>query len=275
MSKKTIPSNEPKGRVITAMQSTGRVGKSTALESLMAYFDFAEVPYTATDADAEHQTLSSRFDDVKTVALNEADDLLKLYKRACKTAPVELIDIPAQKTDFILDVLERFNVIDLAAEEGVRLTVLLFIADDPAAEASLKKVVLHCEDRVDYVAIKNPARFKSSHFDGSGLEKTLAGWGTPIVTMPAVTQSTLDELQRAKARANRWLPIAEAMQSEGFNKFAAHELQHFLNAMYGQWHAARARLLPAGVEAKRSPVLLGEKGEVAKTALDLEVNLGD
>lgn len=62
---------------------------------------------------------------------------------------------------------------------------------------------------------------------------------------------------------------------EGFNKFAAHELQHFLNSMYRQWHEGRSRLLPAGVEPKRGPVLLGEKGDAGKMALDLEVNLGD
>ena len=49
-------------RFITCFQSSGRIGKSTALEGILAWVDFAGVPVAAVDCDAEHLILSKRFD---------------------------------------------------------------------------------------------------------------------------------------------------------------------------------------------------------------------
>jgi hypothetical protein len=46
---------------VTCFQSSGRIGKSTMFEGILAWARFAEIPVGAVDCAAEHLTLSKRF----------------------------------------------------------------------------------------------------------------------------------------------------------------------------------------------------------------------
>jgi hypothetical protein len=52
-----------KRRFIACTQSTGRVGKSTVAEGLIAWLRCAGIQFAAIDADSQHQTLFHRYPD--------------------------------------------------------------------------------------------------------------------------------------------------------------------------------------------------------------------
>ncbi len=56
-------------RLVTCFQSSGRIGKSTVFEGILAWARFAGIPVAAVDCDAEHRTLSKRFTAILTVRL--------------------------------------------------------------------------------------------------------------------------------------------------------------------------------------------------------------
>jgi hypothetical protein len=58
MSDKTA--KEAPRRMLTSLQSTGRIGRSTLKQALMSWFSYAGIEFNAIDADPEHHTLSSR-----------------------------------------------------------------------------------------------------------------------------------------------------------------------------------------------------------------------
>ena len=261
-----------KTRLLTAVQSLGAVGKSTVAECAAAFARTCKVSCRVADADEEHRTLSYRDQQADPVSFREPDDLLRLIRRAGKGPQLEIIDIPAQKTDFILATFEKFNLLELVAENQVRITVLLFVADTPAAEESLAKTVESFNDGVDYLVVKNPARYKSRHYEGSQLQSDLLALGAEEIEVPVLTQMTLDELQRAQGKLGRWLSLAEAAQHETINRYSQHEIQFFLNRMFAQFYDARQLLFPGGVESAWKPLIQNPK---TRLKINTRLNLAE
>jgi len=49
-----------KHRFVTCLQSSGRIGKSTVMEGIMTWADFAGVPYAAVDCDADPALIENK-----------------------------------------------------------------------------------------------------------------------------------------------------------------------------------------------------------------------
>lgn len=231
-----------KGRLLTSMQSTGRVGKSTMSEAVLSWLTYAGVPWQAVDCDAEHKTLSARFPErVRFFPVEDNDKLLALFNYA-GSAPVELIDFPAQATQFLLEGMERFRVLDILEEKGIRLTAFLYAADDATAESSLARIVRAFGERADYLVVKNPARFRSEKFEASKAAQLLAEKGSPVIELPALTTTTLKELSEAAAKEKRWLPMTDALPH--LTTGPRMETEFFLNRVFAQCEDAAGVLLP-------------------------------
>ena len=65
---------------------------------------------------------------------------------------------------------------------------------DSTATASLAKTYRALGDRVDYLLIKNPARFRSHAFDESALAELFKKNRVPILELPTVTATTIQAL---------------------------------------------------------------------------------
>src|SRR5271168_2912368 len=101
-------------------------------------------------------------------------ELLRLFRRVLKdAAPVHIIDTRAQADALILAALEELQVLEVCAEQGVRLTFFLFPTDDTESMTNVGQLFLHAGDRVDYVIVHNPAKARGDLFRGSHLEKEL------------------------------------------------------------------------------------------------------
>ena len=231
-------------RFITCFQSSGRIGKSTALEGILAWADFAGVPIAAVDCDAEHLTLSKRFPEAVFVdATKSNDEFLQLILSLPET-PLALADFPAQATDFLLKAMESLRVLDALDQRGTRMTILMFAADDPTATASMAKTYRVLGDRVDYLLVKNPARFRSQIFDESPLAEVFRKNEVPVLELPAVTTTTLQQIAAASAQRKKHLTFSEAAKLPGLHQMCRFEIEHFLNRVFVQCEDAAEVLVP-------------------------------
>src|SRR4051794_27045385 len=116
-------------RLITCFQSTGRVGKSTTVEAIIEWLNYAGIEWVAVDSDAEHRTLSRRYAEKVRFfdATESADSFLRLLQ-SLPSVPVALADFPAQATEFLLGAMEQFRGLDALDAQHIRMTVLLFVA---------------------------------------------------------------------------------------------------------------------------------------------------
>src|ERR1035441_54690 len=112
-------------------QSKGNLGKSFEAEFRTAWLDKLGVPWNGSDLDDRHHTFAHRHREaVRSYHLgNEHESktaLLSLFRRVLKdSAPVHVIDTRAQADALILGALEELQVLDVCAEQGVRLTFFL------------------------------------------------------------------------------------------------------------------------------------------------------
>ena len=145
-------------------QSKGNLGKSFEAEFRAAWLDKLGVSWNGSDLDDRHHTFAQRHpDNVKSYQLgNEHESktaLLSLFRRVMKdSAPVHLIDTRAQADALILSALEELQVLEICAEEGIRLTFFLFPTDDTESMNNVGKLFLYGGDSVDYVIVQNPAK---------------------------------------------------------------------------------------------------------------------
>ncbi len=251
--------NKINHRLVTCFQSSGRIGKSTALEGILAWARFAGIPVALVDCDAEHRTLSKRFHEAAFVdATKSNDEFLKLVMDL-PDAPLAVADFPAQATDFLLNAMESLRVLDALDARETRMTILMFAADDPTATASMAKTFRALGNRVDYIIIKNPARFRSQAFDDSALADLFKRNRVPVLELPAITATTLQEIQNASAERKKHLTFAEAVKIPAIHQMCRFELEHFLNRVFTQCEDAAHVLVPASATIKNKVTRPGDK----------------
>jgi hypothetical protein len=239
-----MPEPEINHRFITCFQSSGRIGKSTTLEGILAWASFAGVPVAIVDCDGEHLTLSKRFPEAAFVdATRSKDEFLQLMT-SMPESPISVADFPAQATEFLLDSMQSLRVLDALESNGTRMTVLMFAADDPTATASMAKTYRALGNRVDYVVVKNPARFRSRLFDESSLADLFRQNKVPVIELPAITATTIQQINAASAERKRHLTFAEAVKIPSLHAMCRFEIEHFLNRIYVQCEDAAEILVP-------------------------------
>lgn len=247
-------------------QSKGNLGKSFEAEFRTAWLDRLGIAWNGSDLDDRHRTFASRHREiVRSYQLgNEGESksaLLTLFRRVLKdTAPVHVIDTRAQADALILSALDELQVLDVCAEQHVRLTFFLFPTDDTESMTNLGRLFLYAGDRVDYVIVHNPAKARGDLFKGSGLEKQLAEFGAKAITLPTMTPTTLLAMEKAEATANRGLSFAELSHPEDgyLERLLAGEIQWAMQKMFRQYDAIADLLLPTYSIPKRKPETTAE-----------------
>lgn len=213
-------------------------------EGIIAWARFAGIPVAMVDCDAEHLTLSKKFPEAAFVdATWSTDDFLKLIM-ALPDAPLAVADFPAQATDFLLRAMESLRVLDALDECETRMTILMFAADDPTATASMAKTYRALGNRVDYVLVKNPARFRSNAFDETAMADLFKRQNVPLIELPTITDTTLEEIKTASAENKRHLTFVEAVKTLSIPFICRKEIEHFLNRVFVQCENAAGVLVP-------------------------------
>ena len=248
-------------------QSKGNLGKSFEAEFRTAWLDKLGVRWNGSDLDDRHHTFASRHNDaVRSYQLgNEHESktaLLSLFRRVLKnSAPVHVIDTRAQADALIMAALEELQVLDVCAEQGVRLTFFLFPTDDTESMTNAGGLFFYAGDRVDYVIVHNPAKARGDLFKGSQMEKQLMEFGAKSVTLPAITPTTLLATEKAEAIARRGLSFAELSQVEAghLERLLAGEIQWAMQKMFRQYEEIADLLLPTEFVPKEKSASAKEK----------------
>jgi hypothetical protein len=245
-------------------QSKGNLGKSLEAEFRTAWLDQLGIPWNGSDLDDRHHTFASRHPEaVRSYPLGNQQEsktaLLSLFRRVLKdTAPVHVIDTRAQADALILGALEELQVLEVCAEQGVRLTFFLFPTDDTESMTNVGQLFLHAGDRVDYVIVRNPAKARGDLFRGSQLEKELTAFGARSITLPALTSTTLLAAEKAESVAKRGLSFAELSRVDPghLEQLLAGEIQWAMARMFRQYDAVADLLLPTELipKQKSTPV---------------------
>jgi hypothetical protein len=234
-------------------QSKGNLGKSFEAEFRVAWLDRRGLTWNGSDLDDRHHTFGSRHAEiVRSYQLgNEHESktaLLSLFRRVLKdAAPVHVIDTRAQADALILAALEELQILDVCADEGMRLTFFLFPTDDTESMNNVGRLFLYAGDRVDYVIVHNPVKARGDLFKGSALEKQLQAYGAKAITLPAITPTTLLAMEKAEATAKRGLSFAELSHVEDryLERLLAGEIQWAMKKMFRQYDAIADFLLPS------------------------------
>jgi hypothetical protein len=261
-------------------QSKGNLGKSVEAEFRAAWLDRLGVPWNGSDLDDRHHTFANRhLETVRSYQLgNEQEskaELLSLFRRVLKdAAPVHIIDTRAQADALILTALEELQVLDICAEQGVRLTFFLFPTDDTESMTNVGKLFLYGGDSVDYVIVHNPAKARGDLFKGSQLEKRLLDYGARTVTLPMLTPTTLLAAEKAEAIAKRGLSFAELSRTEAghMERLLAGEIQWAMQKMFRQYDAIADLLLPTELLPKEKATPAKEK---SRTEPQPQLNFGE
>lgn len=260
-------------------QSKGNLGKSFEAEFRTAWLDQLGIQWNGSDLDDRHHTFASRHSEiVRSYQLgNEHESktaLLSLFRRVLKDdASVHVIDTRAQADALILAALEELQVLDICAEQDVRLTFFLFPTDDTESMNNVGRIFLYAGDRVDYVIVNNPVKARGDLFKGSQLAKQLAEFGAKSITLPAITPTTLLAIEKAEATAKRGLSFAELSRIEAghLERLLAGEIQWAMGRMFRQYHEIADLLLPSAFIPTAYPAV----AEVATATPELQLNFGE
>jgi hypothetical protein len=261
-------------------QSKGNLGKSFEVEFRAAWLDRLGVPWNGSDLDDRHHTFANRHPEiVRSYQLgNEHEskaELLSLFRRVLKdAAPVHIVDTRAQADALILTALEELQVLDICAEQGVRLTFFLFPTDDTESMNNVGKLFLYGGDSVDYVIVHNPAKARGDLFKGSQLEKRLLDYGAKTVTLPMLTPTTLLAAEKAEAIAKRGLSFAELSRTEAghMERLLAGEIQWAMQKMFRQYAVIADLLLPTELIPKEKSTVVKEE---TKAKAQPQLNFGE
>jgi hypothetical protein len=255
-------------------QSKGNLGKSFEAEFRTAWLNQLGIQWNGSDLDDRHHTFASRHKDaVRSYQLGNQHEsktaLLSLFRHVLRdTAPVHVIDTRAQADALIMSALEELQVLDICAEQNVRLTFFLFPTDDTESMTNAGRLFLYAGDRVDYVIVNNPAKARGDLFRGSPLQQQLIDFGAKAVTLPLVTPTTLLAMEKAESVARRGLSFAELSHPEArhLERLLAGEIQWAMAKMFRQYHEIAGLLLP-------SELVPGEKLAAEAACLDLQPKL--
>jgi hypothetical protein len=155
-------------------------------------------------------------------------------------------DTRAQADALIMGALEELQVLDVCAEQDVRLTFFLFPTDDTESMINAGRLFLYAGDRVDYVIVHNPAKARGDLFKGSLLEQQLDEFGAKTITLPTITPTTLLAAEKAEANAKHGLSFAELSRFDAghLERLLAGEIQWAMQRMFQQYDSIADLLLP-------------------------------
>ncbi len=230
-------------RLICPLQSTGQVGKSTVLSSIVEYLKANEISYRAIDADGEHKTLSRWYSNTLHVPFSEKNDLLTILG-SLGTEKVQLIDFPAQATTTLLKALMDFDAIAFLAERGIRVTIVLFANQDQAGMVAASDIFKTLGRTVDYLVVENPVKFGSSGFWKSRLGEAFEN--DAKLTLPALPDDTVYKINLESKKLNRVCNFIEAVDHlQGIDKMA---LSCWKKEVFSSLHSVARVFLPVGHE---------------------------
>lgn len=243
-------------RVVFPVQAPGDIGKTTFLDALISWLNYARIDFDGFDCDLLHRSLSSRNPSQVNVfdGVSSDDAFHRLMLQLDPDAPLTLIDFPGQKTEFLLGdpskgtpgAFLKFQVFRQWAEHGIRATVILFASNEKKAVESAIFARRRLQDSVDYLLVRNPAKFSSDVFEQTGLFGVLKDQGVPVIDLPRIGDEARERWSgvRGVGRETKGIvTLDEAVGHEKLDEWSQMDIGHFRDAAWSQLENAAVPLL--------------------------------
>jgi hypothetical protein len=186
-------------RMILVTGNKGGTGKSTFSRGLLDVYTHLGLPCRAYDSDTQNPQLFRHYD--KAVGVSRIDIALRggadvlLDDLEQSQATVVLVDLPAGSGNSFEQYERDVQLISSASELGYRLTVVSVLSRVKDAVNALRLLMAFCDDRVDYVVVKNlhfGEADKFKRFDQSKAKAQFLALGGVEMTMPDLFDDTYD-----------------------------------------------------------------------------------
>jgi hypothetical protein len=196
----------------------GGVGKSVVARLGAQYCIDRMVPFAAADADGSHGALMrfygqyTRPIDLADVA--SADQILELATEHDRRV---LIDLPAQSDRLLAAWIEEGGILDLAAENNVRIVFWHVIDDGKDALITLDRLLARYGERGRYCVVKNAGRGKLfTLFDRSPTRAHAERLGAAVLDIPELNPAVMQKIDRLDA--SFWAAVhGTTTEPEGFS----------------------------------------------------------
>jgi hypothetical protein len=194
-------------RFVIIFGSKGGIGKSAYGRFVLDECIRLNLNYCAYDADQENPDLYRYYHAVdKGVELANflnVGDAGELLENMSVNAPdLVLLDLPASSGNGTREIFEQFGLLETAVELGYRITLLCVINTDDPVLGSIGAMAEFCQDKVDYVIVKNLCWGKTDEFkrwdNGKLKPQILEQLKGKEIEMPRIDPSAFLALSKAK-----------------------------------------------------------------------------
>jgi len=207
------------GQVVIVTGDKGGVGKSTFARGLLHLYINKKLKYLAYDSDHRNAQLYRHYNSVEpgVKLLNiftrgGADDLL--IDLDSERSPLALVDLPAQSGAFFEEFEKDLGVFDAVKELGYRVTMVSVLSRVKDSVNILRVLHEYCDNRVDYVVVKNLFHGdadKFERYDSSETRTKLLSAGAVEVMMPDLFFKPYDYIDEKN------LPFSTVLESKEAN----------------------------------------------------------
>lgn len=191
-------------RIILTLGGKGGTGKTLHNRQIYYFLVNAGVKTMGIDADIEnpefymyHQHCQHP---VQKLNFLDAGEAKKLFTSLSKEQPqVVLVDMPGASGKETRAQIDRFGMFSIAEKLGYRVTIDTVLNISYNTISSLGEMLDHCNDRADYVAVKNQCwsqgTLNYSRWDNSKTRKAFLEMGSIEIEMPILEMTSLDAMQ--------------------------------------------------------------------------------
>lgn len=218
----------------------GGVGKSLVSRALAQYFIDYSVPFVGFDTDRSHGALMRFYSDYASpILIDRYEALDHIVETAVEQPGIRvLVDLAAQTHAPLVAWMDDSGVLDLAKENGLRITYWHVMDTGRDSVDLLRQVLDRFQDRLNYVVVRNQLRGNDfSNLEKSGLLDRLSSLGGRIVEVKQLHQSVIQKID-AKDRSFWAAKQSSTEFGAGLGLMERQRLKTWMNHVFAEFNAA-------------------------------------
>jgi hypothetical protein len=262
--------NQSQRRLVIITGDKGGVGKSTFARGLLQLYINKDLVCLAYEADQRNPQLERHYVDkyrpliryIDIFRKGQADQLLIDIDKE-KQFPLFLLDLPAQSGGFFENFVNELTFFEMLKDTNCRVTMVSVISRVLDSINVLEKLHELCQDKVDYVVVKNLFHGEAEKFErynDSKIRKEMLSEGLVEIMMPDLFYQPYDFIDRyrltfndalthnetniaIRARVKSWIADFEEKTKPAFNLlgFDKEPLSGYYNKMAEETKKAKEK----------------------------------
>lgn len=246
-------------RVIVPLVRKGGVGKSTEAIVRGDWLNLRQIPWQGFDLDDEQQSFQTHHPTsvLEPIVSERREMQIAAIMEVADQRPVSVVDPKAHAFDALLRAIDDLTTEgDVAAhfqENGIRITVLLFPADDEARARDIDATVETLGSRVDYLLVDNVEKNRETLVawrDCPLREALILEHNAREIALPSLWNEIRHLIGIVSEEAGKPLTFVEA--AEKIDMLRRIYLERWIKDVFHQYDRVADVLLP---DAEAAPIL--------------------